>query len=91
MALRFNRVASPCRIWKYGTRAATAFSFVISYETRTGSGFREKLGYVLRGARSLSTRAPYELAALPSMRSLRPKKPAKSCWEPIRGMTFLLL
>ena len=46
MALHFNRVANPMPDMEIWNASSNGFSFVISYETRTGSGFRGKPGYV---------------------------------------------
>ena len=46
MALHFNRVASPIPDMEIWNASSNGFSFVISYETRTGSGFHGKPGFV---------------------------------------------
>jgi hypothetical protein len=56
MALYFNRVASPMPDMEIWNASSNGFSFVISYGTRTGSGFRGKPGYVASW-RSLSQNA----------------------------------
>jgi hypothetical protein len=46
MALKFSRVVSPIEDMEIWSAASDGFSFVISYESRTGPGFHGKTGFV---------------------------------------------
>jgi hypothetical protein len=46
MALNFNRVVSPIEDMEIWSAVSSGFSFVISYESRTGPGFHGKSGFV---------------------------------------------
>jgi hypothetical protein len=46
MALKFNRVISPIEDMEIWSASSNDFSFVISYESRTGPGFHGRTGFV---------------------------------------------
>lgn len=46
MALQFSRVISPIEDMEIWSASSNGFSFVISYESRTGSGFHGHTGFV---------------------------------------------
>jgi hypothetical protein len=46
MAMQFTRVVSPLEDMEIWNASSNAFSFVISYESRSGSGFHGRVGFV---------------------------------------------
>ena len=46
MALKFSRVISPIEDMEIWSASSNDFSFVISYESRTGPGFHGRTGFV---------------------------------------------
>jgi hypothetical protein len=46
MALKFSRVISPIEDMEIWSATSNGFSFVISYESRTGPGFHGNTGFV---------------------------------------------
>jgi hypothetical protein len=46
MALKFSRVISPIEDMEIWSASSNGFSFVISYESRTGPGFHGRPGFV---------------------------------------------
>ena len=46
MALQFSRVVSPVEDMEIWNASSNGFSFVISYESRSGPGFHGRVGFV---------------------------------------------
>ena len=46
MALQFSRVVSPVEDMEIWNATSNGFSFVISYESRSGPGFHGRVGFV---------------------------------------------
>jgi hypothetical protein len=46
MAMQFTRVVSPVEDMEIWNASSNGFSFVISYESRSGSGFHGRTGFV---------------------------------------------
>jgi hypothetical protein len=46
MALKFSRIISPIEDMEIWSASSNGFSFVISYESRTGPGFHGNTGFV---------------------------------------------
>jgi hypothetical protein len=80
-AMQFVRVISCGEDMEIWNANRNGFSFVISYETAAVLAFRDALVSWRRGARSIRTDAPLGSAARPLNPSLRPKKPARPCWD----------
>ena len=46
MALQFSRVVSPVKDMEIWNASSNGFSFVISYESRSGPGFHGRAGFI---------------------------------------------
>jgi hypothetical protein len=86
MALEFSRVVSPVEDMDIWNANGNGFSFVISYESRSGPGFHGRTGFVASWVRSIKTGLRSGLAARLFKRELRPKKPARPCCESQLGL-----
>jgi hypothetical protein len=75
--MQFARVVSSVEEMEIWNASGDGFSFVISYESRSGPGFHGRTGFV---APDLSEQMrPWPSGARPLERSPRPRKPARPC------------
>jgi hypothetical protein len=81
MAMQFTRVVGPVEDMEIWNASSAGFSFVISCESRSGPGFHGPPGYVASWRLLSQNTAASESAARPLKRLLRPKKPARPCWD----------
>jgi hypothetical protein len=75
MALQFSRVVSPVEDMEIWNASSNGFSFVISYESRSGPGLQGRAGFVASDPSEHGRHQGRRLAL--QKRSLRPKKPAR--------------
>src|SRR6476646_9231006 len=85
-AMQFVRVISRVEDMEIWNASRNGFSFVISYESHSGPGLQARAGFVASWRPIMRTDAPLKSPARPLNPSLRPKKPARRCWD-----TLLLL
>jgi hypothetical protein len=78
MAMEFSRPVENMEIW---TASSDGFSFVISYESRSGPGFHGHTGFVASWRPIDQNRSAIKIGGSPLKRSPRPKKPARPCWD----------
>jgi hypothetical protein len=99
MALKFRRVISPIKHLEIWSASSDGFSFVISYENRTGPGFHGRPGFVASWRSSsprsgairitgspFKTFAEAEEACNVMLGHVKPPSDSKSPWEETKNV-----
>jgi hypothetical protein len=84
MALEFSRVFSPVEDMDIWNANSNGFSFVISYESRSGPGSHGRTGFVASWRPIDWNRCAIKVGGSP-LRELRPSKPARPCCKSSSG------